>query len=101
MKVKELRELVGKLKSEGKLTNQTVEFVTDAKKFFASDVKAGTNTMVFEITRDNYHPLTLQKFEESLSLAAGELDVKVMKGNNELGVSESFVTDSTLELVLG
>lgn len=101
MKVKELRDLVSSLKGEGKLTNQTVEFVIDAKKYFASDVKAGTNTMVFEVTRDTYRPLTLSKFEESLALANGDIDVAVQQGTNKKTISESYLTDSTFELVLG
>lgn len=101
MKVKELRDLVSKLKSEGKLSSQTVEFVLDSKKYFASDVKAGTNTMAFEITRENYHPLTLQRFEDSLKIANGDLDVNVFQGTNCKTISESYLTDSTLELVLG
>lgn len=101
MKVKELRDLISKLKGEGKLSSQTVEFVMDNKKYFASDVKAGTNTMAFEITRENYHPLTLKKFEDSLSIANGELDVAVFQGSNQKTISESYLTDSTLELVLG
>lgn len=100
MKVKELRELISKLKNEGCLTNQNVEFVFNSKKYFASDVKAGTNTMTFNITRENYHPLTIESFENSLKLANGEINITVANGTNQNTISDSFLTDSTLELVL-
>lgn len=100
MKVKEMRELISKLKGESQLSNQTVEFVVDAKKFFASNVKAGTDTMAIEITRDNYHPLTIDAFENSLSLASGDLDITVLQGKNAKQVSEHFLTDMALELVV-
>ena len=101
VKVKEMRNLLSGLKNEGKLTNQTIEFVADAKKFFAHDVKAGANTMTFEITRDNYHPLTLNRFEESLNLAGGDLDIQVKQGNNTKAITDTFLTDQSFELVVG
>ncbi len=96
-----MRELLSGLKNDGKLTNQTIEFVVDAKKFFASDVKAGANTMTFEITRDNYHPLSLNRFEESLKLAAGDLSINVKQGSNNKTITETYLTDTAFELVVG
>lgn len=101
VKVKEMRDLLNGLKNDGKLNDQTIEFVLDAKKFFASDVKAGANTMTFEITRDNYHPLTLNRFEESLKLAGGELEIQVKQGSSAKAITETYLTDQALELVLG
>lgn len=101
MKVQQMRELVQGLKNEGKLSNQMVEFVLDAKKYFASDIKAGTDTMAIQVTRDNYHPLTVSNFEESLNIASGELEISVYQGTNQKSVTESYLTDSSLELVLG
>lgn len=101
VKVKEMRSLVKGLKGEGKVTNQNVEFVLDAKKYFASDVKAGTDTMTIEVTRENYYPLSIDQLENSLKLANGELEVQVLQGKTEKTVTESFLTDSSLELVLG
>lgn len=100
MKVKEMRELISKLKGESQIQNQTVEFVVDAKKFFASDVKAGTDTMAIEITRENYRPLSIDAFESSLALASGDLEIQVLQGNNAKGVSEHYLTDMALELVV-
>lgn len=101
VKVKELRELVTKLKGEKALDSHTVEFVLDAKKYFASDVKAGTNTMTIEITRENYHPLSVNSLEETLSIAGGDLEVNVLQGKNGKTITDHFVTDSAVEFVLG
>lgn len=101
MKVKELRDLVAKLKGDGTADSHTVEFVLDAKKYFASDVKAGTDTMAIEVTRENYHPLTVAQLASSLEIASGDLEVKVFQGKNSKTISEHYVTDSFLELVLG
>ena len=100
MKVKEMRDLITSLKSEGKLNGQTVEFVLNAKKFFASDVKAGTNTMACQITRNNFHPLSVDSFESSLKQASGDLEVLIFEGKSQKSITESFLTDSTLELVV-
>ena len=101
VKVKELRELVTKLKGEKTLETHTVEFVLDAKKYFASNVKAGTDTMTIEITRDNYHPLTVDSLEQTLNIAGGDLEVNVLQGKNGKTITEHFVTDSAVEFVLG
>ena len=101
MKVKEMKELLAGLKSEGKIDGQKVEFVLDTKKYFASNVKAGANTMTLEITRENYHPLSLESFESNLDLAGGDLEIQVVKGKNTKTITESYLTDSALELVLG
>lgn len=101
MKVKELRELVGNLKSDGPMGTYTVEFVLDAKKYFASEVKAGTDTMAIQVTRENYQPLTVSSLEETLKLAGEDLEVQILQGNNQKTITEHYVTDSFLELVLG
>lgn len=100
MKVGQMRELIESFKVEGQIPQKTVEFVVDAKKFFAEDVKAGTNTMAFSITRENYHPLSLSSLANSLSIASAGLEVEVYQGSKKLTVSSSFMTDSALELVL-
>jgi hypothetical protein len=100
VKVGQMRELIESLGSEDQSNQRTVEFVMDAKKYFAEDVKAGTDTMAFTITRDNYHPLTLGKLQESLKIASAGLEVDVFHGKKKLNVASSFMTDTTLELVL-
>ena len=100
MKVGQMRELIESFKNEGQDPQKTVEFIMDAKKFFAEDVKAGTNTMAFSITRENYHPLTLSSLGESLKIASAALEVEVYQGSKKLSVASSFMTDSALELVL-
>lgn len=100
MKVSEMRSLINNLKNEGKLTDQKIEFVMDTKKYFANDVKAGTDTMKIEITRENYHPLTVENFVNGLSLASSDLEITVVNGKSAKGIAETFLTDSALEIVL-
>ena len=48
--------------------------------------------MTFNITRENYHPLTIESFENSLKLANGEINVTVANGTNQNTISDSFLT---------
>jgi len=100
VKVAQMRELIESLKAESKNSHKTVEFIMETKKYFAENVKAGTDTMAFTITRDNYHPLTLEALQESLKIASAGLDVEVFHGKKKLSIASSFMTNSALELVL-
>lgn len=98
MKVKEMRELVSSLQKDGQ-NQKAVEFVTDTKKFFAGDIKAGVDTMTFDLSRCDFHNLTVDALAEVLSMAGGELDIEVQVGKNKKVVTSTFNGASSLELV--
>ncbi len=98
MKVNEMRELVSSLQNEGQ-NQKAVEFVTDTKKYFAEDIKAGVDTMTFSLSRNNFHNLTIDALADVLKMAGGDLEVEVLVGKNKKVVSSTFNGASSLELV--
>ena len=100
MNVSEFRSQISTWENEGKIKAQTVEFIIDSKKYFASDVKAGVNTMSFEVTRNNYKPLPLKGLKDDLALAAGEVEVIIRANNNQKSIESIYLSDDFMEIVL-
>lgn len=100
MKVKELRSMIEQYTATKNMADHQVEFVSNNKKFFAEDVKAGTDTLEFSITRSNYYPLTMDGLISALKLANGEVEVQVSEASGKKSIKETFLTDSALEIVL-
>lgn len=98
MKVKEMREVVSNLQNEGK-GQKEVEFVTDTKKYSADDIKAGVDTMIFNLSRNNFHKMTVADLGRALDMAGGDLEVEIQMGNNKKVVTSAFNGVSSLELV--
>jgi hypothetical protein len=100
MKVNELREQIKSWNNEGKLKEQTVEFIIDSKKYFASDVKAGVNTMSFEVTRNNYKPLPLAELKQNLSIAGGDIAIEVSQAGKAKNIEQLYLSNDFIEITL-
>ena len=98
MKVKEMREVVSNLQKEGKSLKE-VEFITDTKKYSADDIKAGIDTMIFNLSRNNFHKMTIDDLGQALDMAGGDLEVEIQMGTNKKVVTSAFNGVSSLELV--
>lgn len=100
MKVSELKAKIESWESEGKVNEQTVEFVIGSKKHFAKDVKAGMNTMVLDVTRSQYTPLTLASLKTNLGMAASETEVKVLQDGSEKAIEDLYLSADFLEFII-
>ena len=100
MKVREFREQIKSWETEGKLKSQTVEFIIDSKKYFASEVKAGVNTMSFSVTRENYQPLDLSALQSNLKVAGGDITIQISHGTNAKDIEQLYISDDFIEVVL-
>lgn len=100
MKVSELREKISSWESEGKVKDQTVEFIINLKKHFVTDLKVGANTMSFDVTRSQYTPLTVSSLKTNLQIASGDTVIKITQGPNEKGIEDLYLSDDFLEFVL-
>jgi len=98
VKVKEMREVVSNLQKEGKSLKE-VEFITDTKKYSADDIKAGIDTMIFNLSRNNFHKMTIDDLGQALDMAGGDLEVEIQMGTNKKVVTSAFNGVSSLELV--
>ncbi len=83
MLVKELKSEINKHKAKGLDKNQTVEFVLNTQKYYVSDIKAGPNTMVLEVSRKSYHPLSIKRLEQAIDCANGELTAIVRNADTK------------------
>ena len=100
MKVSELREKISSWESEGKVSTQTVEFIINSKKHFVSDVKAGANTMSFDVTRSQYSPLTVESLKGNLQISSGDTVIKITQGTAEKTIEDLYLSADFLEFVL-
>lgn len=100
MKVSDFRSQIDSWEKEGKLGKQTVEFVMNSQKYFAADVKAGVNTMRFDITRSNYQELSLEQLKNSLSIAGGDVNVEVTQGSGHKDIEGLYLSDDFIEIIL-
>ncbi len=82
MLVSELKQEITKLKSEGSLKNQMVEFVIDTKKHYVSDIKAGADTMIFKVARTPYTGLQTDELCKALDQANNALEAKIINADN-------------------
>jgi len=93
-----MREVVSNLQKEGKSLKE-VEFITDTKKYSADDIKAGIDTMIFNLSRNNFHKMTIDDLGQALDMAGGDLEVEIQMGTNKKVVTSAFNGVSSLELV--
>lgn len=100
MKVNELRDKINSWESEGKIKDQTIEFIINLKKHFVTDVKAGANTMSFDVTRSQYTPLTVSTLKNHLQIASGDTVIKITQGTTEKAIEDLYLSDDFLEFVL-
>lgn len=100
MKVSDFRTQLENWEKEGKLEAQTVEFVLNSQKYFAADVKAGTNTMTFDITRSNYTPLPLQELKRNLSIPGGDIEIQITQAGSEKSIEQLYLSDDFIEIIL-
>jgi hypothetical protein len=100
MKVSELREKINSWESEGKVKDQTVEFIINSKKHFVSDVKAGANTMTFDVTRSQYTPLTVESLRSNLSISSGDTTIKITQNAAEKSIEDLYLSSDFLEFIL-
>lgn len=98
MKVKEMRQVVSNLQKEGE-SHKKVEFITDSKKYSADDIKAGVDTMVFNLSRNNFHKMTIADLGNALNMAGENLEVEIQMGKNKKVVTSAFNGASSLELI--
>jgi len=100
MKVSELRSKIEAWDSEGKVGDQTVEFIVSTKKHFAKDVKAGVNTLSIDVTRSQYTPLTLSSLKTNLTIASSDTDITITQKGKEMQVEDLYLSSDFLEFVL-
>ena len=101
MLVNQVLSKIQELKSAGELNNQTVEFVIDTQKYYVKDLKAGTDTCAFEVTRKSFRPLSVGDFENALGQAGKDLETTVVNidKNTELKIEGLFASHNFLEVI--
>jgi hypothetical protein len=103
MKAAELKGKIEQTKTEGKLKNQSVEFIMDMKKYFLSHIKASPDTLLIEVTRKDYHQMPWETFLSEISLAGDNLVAQVHCLDNQANkdILDVYVTSDFLEISLG
>lgn len=101
MDVKSIRDEIATWQTDGKLNGQNVEFILGTKKFFISDVKAGTDTMLIEVTRKFFKNFSVESLSSVLRNASGHLNVSVknLDSNANTTVDKLYLSNDHLEII--
>ncbi|MCP4912118.1 MAG: hypothetical protein GY909_03280 [Oligoflexia bacterium] len=103
MNVQQVIEKISSLPTTSPLGGLNIEFVTDAKKLFIKDVKAGTDTMKIEITRKMYRPYNVEEFKTVLSHAGPTLECEIVNldaNGATKAITDFFATNHAIEIVV-
>ena len=102
MNVNEIKSKINEGTSGKNNDELTVEFVIGDKKFFIQDMKAGTDTMEINVSRNSYKPTTVNHFAKTLEHATSDLNVTITnQDNNETyKVDGLFFSDVFVEITV-
>tara|TARA_R110002072_G_scaffold64203_4_gene159616 strand:- start:61398 stop:61712 length:315 start_codon:yes stop_codon:yes gene_type:complete len=101
MNVQQVIEKISTMPTSSPIGSLNIEFVIDTKKLFIKDVKAGTDTMIIEVTRKQFRPFKAEEFKNILNVASSHLECQVINldaNGAQKNITDFFATNHAIEI---